>query len=171
MSKMRFKNRIIDFLALVCFALAICIVMLVRKSGASLLHAFWALPFFLAAFFLKKVVPDFPEIHVSAAAADIEKLSTLISQGVDINSKDAYGQTAILHLFINNKSLKESDKIKYISLILENGLEVNQMVINKKSKATTLDFAIGFGSEDKIINLLREHGAKTAEELGVNSSF
>ena len=25
-------------------------------------------------------------------------------------------------------------------------------------------------SEDKIINLLREHGAKTAEELGVNSS-
>ena len=44
------------------------------------------------------------------------------------------------------------------------------MVINKKSKGTTLDYAIGFGSEDKIIDLLREHGAKTAEELGVNSS-
>ena len=55
--------------------------------------------------------------------------------------------------------------------MLENGLEVNQMVINKKSKATTLDFAIGFGSEDQIINLLRVNGAKTAEELGVNSSF
>ena len=170
MPKMRFKNQIIDFLALVCFALACCIVILVPEIGASLLHAFWALPFFLAAFFLKKVVPDFPEIHVSAAEADIEKLSTLISQGVDVNSKDAYGQTAILHIFLHNNSLKEIDRIKYISLLLENGLEVNQMVINKKSKGTTLDYAIGFGSEDKIINLLREHGAKTAEELGVNSS-
>ena len=45
------------------------------------------------------------------------------------------------------------------------------MVNNKKSKGTTLDYAIGFGSEDNIINLLREYGAKTAEELGVNSSF
>tara|TARA_Y100000589_G_scaffold307283_1_gene322812 strand:- start:76 stop:294 length:219 start_codon:yes stop_codon:yes gene_type:complete len=72
---------------------------------------------------------------------------------------------------MHNKSLKESNKIKYISLLLENGLEVNQMVNNKKSKGTTLDYAIGFGSEDNIINLLREYGAKTAEELGVNSSF
>ena len=167
---MLFKNRIIDFFALVCFGLACCIVMLVPEIGASLLYTFWALPFFMIAFFLKKVIPDFPEIHISAATADIGKLSTLISQGVDVNSKDAYGQTAILHIFLHNNSLKESDKIKYISLLLENGLEVNQMIINRKSKGTTLDYAIAFGSEDKIINLLREHGAKSAEELGVNPS-
>ena len=104
-------------------------------------------------------------VYMPLASAQYFYGAESLASSLVLNVSDKYAAYKLL------KSLKESDKIKYISLMLENGLEVNQMVINKKSKATTLDFAIGFGSEDQIINLLRVNGAKTAEELGVNSSF
>ena len=95
----------------------------------------------------------------------------LISSGVDINSKDAYGQTAIIHLLITNRKLRLDNKLKYINSLANHGFNFNALLIQKKATASILDFANGFSSEKEIIDLLRAHGAMTAEELNADSGF
>ena len=171
--KMRFRSKLIDLLTLFFVAVGFCIVFgsFKEEIGISPFYALLAVPFFWIASLLKKKFPDFPEIHLSAEEADSNKLLELISSGVDINSKDAYGQTAIIHLLITNRKLRLDNKLKYINSLANHGFNFNALLIQKKATASILDFANGFSSEKEIIDLLRAHGAMTAEELNADSGF
>ena len=123
-----------------------------------------SIPFFWLAKIINNTYPNFPELHQSAACCDKEKLLELITLGVDVNTKDNYGQTAIVHLFLNTDQ-NVTNQIEYIKILLGYGFNVNEVMTQKKARASILDLAIELEADPEIIDLLRKHGAKTAEEL------
>ena len=88
----------------------------------------------------------------------------LITVGTDTNTKDNYGQPAIVHLFMNADQ-NVTDQIEYIKILLEHGFNINEVITQKNARASILDLAIDFKTSSEIIDLLRKHGGKTAEEL------
>jgi hypothetical protein len=88
----------------------------------------------------------------------------LIAVGTDINTKDNYGQTAIVHLFMN-ADRNVTDQIEYIKILLGHGFNINEVMTQKNARACILDLATDIKTNSEIIDLLRKHEAKTAEEL------
>ena len=161
---MEVKKVLVDKIVLIIFAAACCIVCIPLSTDLSPYLILISIPFFWVASLIKKRYPDFPELHQSAANCDKEKLLELITVGTDINTKDNYGQTAIVHLFMNADQ-NVTDQIEYIKILLEHGFNINEVMTQKNARVSILDFAIGFKTSSEIIDLLRKHGAKTAEEL------
>ena len=123
-----------------------------------------SIPFFWLAKIINKKYPNLPELHQSAACCDKEKLLELITVGADTNTKDNYGQTAIVHLFMNPDQ-NVTDQIEYIKILLEHGFNINEVMTQKNARVSILDFAIDCKTSSEIIDLLRKHRAKTGEEL------
>ena len=158
------KKFLVDKIVLLIVAVAFCIIAIILSGYLSLYFILITIPLFWIATIIKKKYPDFPELHQSAVNCDKEKLLELITVGTDINTKDNYGQTAIVHLFMNADQ-NVTDQIEYIKILLEHGFNINEVMTQKNARVSILDFAIGFKTSSEIIDLLRKHGAKTGEEL------
>ena len=158
------KKFLVDKIVLLIVAVAFCIIAIILSGDLSLYFILITIPLFWIATIIKKKYPDFPELHQSAVNCDKEKLLELITVGTDTNTKDNYGQTAIVHLFMNADQ-NVTDQIEYIKILLEHGFNINEVMTQKNARVSILDFAIGFKTSSEIIDLLRKHGGKTAEEL------
>ena len=158
------KRVLVDKILLFIIAIACCILVIPSIANLSPYWMLISIPFFWLGKIINKKYPNFPEIHQSAACCDKGKLLELITLGVDVNTKDNYGQTAIVHLFLNTDQ-NVTDQIEYIKILLGYGFNVNEVMTQKKARASILDLAIELKADPEIINLLREHGAKTGEEL------
>ena len=158
------KKVFIDKLVLIIYAVACCLLVLPLTGDLSPYLMLVSIPFFCLTSIIKKRYPDFPELHNSAANCDKGKLLELIRDGTDINAKDNYGQPAIVHLFIN-PDLNVTDKIEYITILLENGFNINEVMTQKNAIASMLDLAVDLKTNSEIIDLLRKHGGKTGAEL------
>jgi ankyrin repeat protein len=158
------KKFLVDKVVLLIVAVAFCIIAIILSGDLSLYFILITIPLFWIATIIKKKYPDFPELHQSAVNCDKEKLLELITVGTDINTKDNYGQTAIVHLFMNADQ-NVTDQIEYIKILLEHGFNINEVMTQKNARVSILDFAIGFETSSEIIDLLRKHGGKTGEEL------
>ena len=158
------KKFLVDKVVLLIVAVAFCIIAIILSGDLSLYFILITIPLFWIATIIKKKYPDFPELHQSAVNCDKEKLLELITVGTDINTKDNYGQTAIVHLFMNADQ-NVTDQIEYIKILLEHGFNINEVMTQKNASVSILDFAIGFKTSSEIIDLLRKHGGKTGEEL------
>jgi|ETNmetMinimDraft_14_1059893.scaffolds.fasta_scaffold12967_3 ankyrin repeat protein len=93
-------------------------------------------------------------LHWAAAYNHIEIAELLISEGAEINVKDKFGITPLEHTVVKVHFLLAK------SLILK-GADVN---VRDRNGNTPLDRSINNEQTD-MITLLREHGAKTSEEL------
>jgi hypothetical protein len=158
------KKFLVDKIVLLIVAVAFCIIAIILSGDLSLYFILITIPLFWIATIIKKKYPDFPESHQSAVNCDKEKLLELITVGTDINTKDNYGQTAIVQLFMNADQ-NVTDQIQYIKILLEHGFNINEVMTQKNASVSILDFAIGFKTSSEIIDLLRKHGGKTGEEL------
>ena len=158
------KKFLVDKIVLLIVAVAFCIIAIILSGDLSLYFILITIPLFWIATIIKKKYPDFPELHQSAVNCDKEKLLELITVGTDTNTKDNYGQTAIVHLFMNADQ-NVTDQIEYIKILLEHGFNINEVMTQKNARVSILDFAIGFKTSSEIIDLLRKHGGKTSEEL------
>ena len=158
------KKFLVDKIVLLIVVVAFCIIAIILSGGLSLYFIFIIIPLFWIATIIKKKYPDFPELHQSAVNCDKERLLELITVGTDTNTKDNYGQTAIVHLFMN-AGQNVTDQIEYIKILLEHGFNINEVMTQKNARVSILDFAIGFKTSSEIIDLLRKHGGKTGEEL------
>ena len=158
------KKFLVDKIVLLIVAVAFCIIAIILSGDLSLYFILITIPLFWIATIIKKKYPDFPELHQSAVNCDKEKLLELITVGTDINTKDNYGQTAIVQLFMNADQ-NVTDQIEYIKILLEHGFNINEVMTQKNARVSILDFAIGFKTSSEIIDLLRKHGGKTGEEL------
>ena len=101
-------------------------------------------------------------LYYAAYNVDPAMTKLLLESGANVNAVDYQGEiplhTAIYHSFPN----VEEDGIEVIKMLIENGTDVNK-VKSFPRKLTPLDFAKD--PKGKIADLLRKHGAKTAEEL------
>ena len=158
------KRVLVDKILLIIIAVACCIVVIPLSADLSPYWMLISIPFFWLAKLINKKYPNFPELHQSAANCDKEKLLELITLGIDTNTKDNYGQTAIVHLFMNTDQ-NVKDQIEYIKILLGYGFNVNEVMTQKKARASILDLAIELKADPEIIDLLRKHGAKTSDEL------
>ena len=158
------KKFLVDKIVLLIVAVAFCIIAIILSGDLSLYFILITIPLFWIATIIKKKYPDFPELHQSAVNCDKEKLLELITVGTDTNTKDNYGQTAIVHLFMNADQ-NVTDQIEYIKILLEHGFNINEVMTQKNARVSILDFAIGFKTSSEIIDLLRKHGGKTKKEL------
>ena len=158
------KKFLVDKIVLLIVAVAFCIIAIILSGDLSLYFILITIPLFWIATIIKKKYPDFPELHQSAVNCDKGKLLELITVGTNTNTKDNYGQTAIVHLFMNADQ-NVTDQIEYIKILLEHGFNINEVMTQKNARVSILDFAIGFKTSSEIIDLLRKHGGKTGEEL------
>ena len=101
-------------------------------------------------------------LYYAAYNVDPAMTKLLLESGANVNAVDYQGEiplhTAIYHSFPN----VEENGIEVIKTLIENGSDVNK-VKSFPRKLTPLDFAKD--PKGKIADLLRKHGAKTAEEL------
>lgn len=90
----------------------------------------------------------------------------LVSKGADVNAKDLSGDTLLMSIVRNGKSVAE--KKEAILFLIEKGVEINAYLktgIYDIRTFTALDMAISSKQPEEIISLLRSKGAKTAAEL------
>ena len=158
------KRGLVDKILLIIIAIACCFLFIPSIANLSPYWMLISIPFFWLGKIINKKYPNFPELHQSAACCDKEKLLELITLGIDTNTKDNYGQTAIVHLFMNTDQ-NVTDQVEYIKILLGYGFNVNEVMTQIKARASILDLAIDLKADPKIIDLLRKHGAKTGEEL------
>ena len=97
--------------------------------------------------------PDI-SIHDAAALGNIEAVKQHLAAGVDVNAKDVWNVTPLLHAA--NQGHKESTE-----LLIDNGADVNAKAVTGE---TPLDSAIK-RKHTETADLLRKHGGKTGEEL------
>ena len=90
-------------------------------------------------------------IH-AAKRMDIGAVRQHLIDETDVNTKDEKGWTALHHsvLLADNET---------VMILIDNGADVNAK--DEKNDKTPLDMAV----QQQIIDLLRKHGGKTAEEL------
>jgi ankyrin repeat protein len=89
----------------------------------------------------------------------------LTSKGANANAQDYYGRT-VLMCALGFKNTQEI--IKIMNLLIEKGADVNAVShpYGQKQGETILDPVIFHKYPKEIVDFLRAHGAKTAEELG-----
>ena len=88
-------------------------------------------------------------LQYACAQNSIEKVRELVSEGIDVNAKNAYGDTA-LHYAARNAS------VEAVKLLVEKGADVNS--VSDSSGDTPLMFAIRRGNRE-IVNILIRAGA------------
>ena len=97
--------------------------------------------------------PDI-SIHDAAALGNIEAVKQRLVAGVDVNAKDVWNATPLLHAA--NQGHKE-----IAELLIANGAGVNSKAVTGE---TPLDSAIK-RKHTETADLLRKHGGKPREEL------
>ena len=101
--------------------------------------------------------PNIP-IREAVKAGNIEAVKQHLDAGADVNAKGKYGRTP-LH-YAATRGLK-----KIIELLIAKGADVNTKIeVGDYKGQTPLDGAIQW-NHPETADLLRNHGAKTAEEL------
>ncbi|MFA6292053.1 MAG: ankyrin repeat domain-containing protein [Victivallales bacterium] len=93
-------------------------------------------------------------------------IELLVSKGADVNAKNLSGDTLLMSIVRNGKSVAE--KKESILFLVERGVNINatyQSGIYDIQTKTALDEAILSTQPEEIIALLRSKGAKTATEL------
>lgn len=95
------------------------------------------------------------ELHYAAAEKDLRKVSSLLSEGLDINAKDDDGRSP-LHF------ATQTDSIEVVSKLLSAGANVNAADANGNSPLSNAVF--NSRGKGEIINLLRHAGANSYEE-------
>ncbi len=78
-----------------------------------------------------------------------------LSAGEDVNKKDENGGTPL------QVATYEGHK-ETVKLLIANGADVNAKYLDGD---TPLDWAVGFGGQTEIVDLLRKNGGKTGDEL------
>ena len=98
-------------------------------------------------------------LHVAAESGHEEMALLLIESGAKINGNNKSNQTPL-----HKAAFEGRDKI--VNILIQNGADVNPAVQSSGSfnGMTPLDFALTKG-KSSTADLLRKHGAKTAEEL------
>lgn len=97
-------------------------------------------------------------LHSAAAATKrTEIVKTLIENGADVNAKDSSGRTPLFDAAF-------WDDVETIKILVEKGADVN--AVEERGK-TILTFVEEIDPTRKAVKFLREHGAKTSEELGI----
>lgn len=95
---------------------------------------------------------------------DYDTAKLYLEKGVDINHKDNYGQTAFMHLVDAVYGVHNVEgPIKMMELFIQHGADIN-VVPTESDRGTALDRAIQLDLPEMVL-FLRQHGAKTAEEL------
>ena len=101
---------------------------------------------------------DLTPLHFAAVHGRKEIAALLIAEGADVNTKDRWGKTP-LH-FAASKGQKE-----VATLLIAESADVNaKTTIQNGYGATPIEWAIEEGHTETV-DLLREHGGKTGEEL------
>jgi len=95
-------------------------------------------------------------IHIAAKAGHIEAVKKHLAEGADVNGRGGVfeGDTPLLHAVMNSRK-------EIVELLITNGADVNA---KDADGFTPLDTAIN-SQHTETADLLRKHGAKTAEEL------
>ena len=93
----------------------------------------------------------------------------LISKGANVNAQDS--DNTVLMCAGDDKNITEW--IKIMKLLIEKGANVNAVVHphGQKQGETILDQAFLYKYPNEVVDFLRAHGAKTADELGVNANI
>ena len=106
---------------------------------------------------------DEPVLHYAVGHPDSIRL--LLDHGVSVDATNTFGKTALMY------AAQYADT-RSVQILLDAGAEANRVTIRLQScpylintARTALDYALQSGSQE-VIDLLREHGALTAEELG-----
>ena len=105
-------------------------------------------------------------LHLAAGTDDVDFAQLLISKGADVNAKNLSGDTLLMSIVRNSKSVTE--KKEAILFLVEKGVDINatyQSGIYDIQNKTALDEAILSTQPEEIITLLKSNGAKTAAEL------
>jgi ankyrin repeat protein len=111
--------------------------------------------------------PDI-SIHVSAGTGNIEAVKQYLAAGTDVNAKDKYGQTPLhrsamgLSAIGQAQGSRRTKRKEVAELLLAKGADVNA---RDAFGRTPLDYYIYRWSRNELNDLLRKHGAKTADEL------
>jgi ankyrin repeat protein len=97
--------------------------------------------------------------------SDLKIVNYLVSKGADVNASDRYQETVLMSFL--NKDIPVDEKIKIMSFLIEHGADVNAVANQDEFEVgqTILDIAIFQKYPKELIDFLRKHGAKTAEEL------
>ena len=90
-------------------------------------------------------------LHLAAMEGHKEIVKLLIAKGADVNAKDDLWLTSLYHAVIEEQK-------EIAELLIAKGADVNAM---ENDGGTPLTEA----GDPEIADLLRKHGAKTAEEL------
>jgi len=104
-----------------------------------------------------KGVGGFTPLHLAAEEGHKAVADLLISNGADVNAKNEYGSTPLFYATADGQK-------EIAELLIAKGAEVNAKASNGTLLLTPLDSAIK-RKHTETANLLRKHGAKTAEEL------
>ena len=95
-------------------------------------------------------------IHDAAIGGDLAGVQAELDKGVDVNAKDDTGMTPLHYVAVGGHN-------EIIELLISSGADVNA---KDKYGETSLDVAVQFlKSKPEIVDPLRKHGGKTAEEL------
>jgi ankyrin repeat protein len=97
------------------------------------------------------------DIHQAAEAGNLKAVKKHLDAGTDVNAKDKYGRTPL-----DEAARKGHEEI--VELLIAKGADVNAKSSNDALLLTPLDAAIK-SNQTEFADLLRKHGAKTAEEL------
>ena len=91
-----------------------------------------------------------------ASSCNFAKIKLLIEQGVDINTRDKAGYTALMYASMNGR-------LDIVTYLIENGADVN---LEDEYGTTALFFAQYYGESGypDIVKLLKAHGAKSKDE-------
>ena len=126
-------------------------------------------------------------IHTAAINGDLVGVQAELDKGVDVNAKDEFGSTPLLHaaatfqkeiveLLVNNDADVNAADVfsmtplhfaalegrkEIVELLIAKGADVN---VKTEDGLTPLDRAIKY-QRTETADLLRKHGGKTAEEL------
>ena len=99
-------------------------------------------------------------IWKAAAEGNIEAIKQHIAAGTDVNAILKMGGWTPLHQAVDRNQSEAAE------ILIARGADINARVSNSKNGATPLDIAKFLGlSRSKIVETLREHGAKTGQEL------
>src|SRR5262249_42810315 len=93
------------------------------------------------------------EFLAAARKSDVAAVKAMLDKGVDVNSKNHYGATALSYAC-------DRGSVEMVRLLIERGADVN--VQDTFYRATPLTWAAGKGYVE-IVNLLLDKGAKTKE--------
>ena len=104
-------------------------------------------------------------LHYATGNGHKEIVVLLITEGADVNAKNSAGVTPLHSAAVGIETELAPVEKEIVELLIAAGADVNALIVSGPSELrgkTPLDFV---EDHPEIADLLREHGAKTGEEL------